>query len=133
MTYTTFQITPVYDVLLRGTEAMPVGLYQLHLATADQLCRLHYKVGTLKTVKKRLKVLADNGFVQANSIPTKQVRSPYHYTLGQQGRRYLAAIGLDMPETRETSRGIEQHYLSIDHALELNDILIAALRLKLVD
>jgi len=50
-----FVITPVYDLLLRDSQDMPIGLYHVHLATAEQLTRLHYKPGMLKTVKKRLK------------------------------------------------------------------------------
>lgn len=74
-----FAITPVHDLLLRGTQDMPIGLYHLHLATAEQLTRLHYKPGMLKTVSKRLKVLVDNGYVQADSVPTKFMKSPYYY------------------------------------------------------
>ncbi len=133
MTDKPFRITPVYDLLLRGDERMPAGLYHLHLATAAQLTRLHYKDGTLKTVKKRLKALVDNGFIQAGSIPTKLLRAPYYYTLGQRGIRYLESIGLDIPPSLRAGKETEHHYLFIDHALEVNDILIAALRLKLVD
>ncbi|HEX6477495.1 MAG TPA: replication-relaxation family protein [Ktedonobacteraceae bacterium] len=133
MTEKPFRITPVYDLLLRGDQRMPVGLYHLHLATAAQLTRLHYKCGTLKTVKKRLKVLVDNGFIQADSIPTKLLRAPYYYTLGQRSIRYLKSIGLDIPPSPRADKGTEHHYLFIDHALELNDILIAALRLKFAD
>lgn len=133
MTDKPFRITPVYDLLLRGNQRMPVGLYHLHLATAAQLTRLHYKDGTLKTVKKRLKVLVDNAFIQADSIPTKLLRTPYYYTLGQRGIHYLESIGLDIPPSLRAGKEAEHHYLFIDHALEVNDILIAALRLKLVD
>ena len=56
---TAFTINPVHDLLLRGTLEMPVGLYHLYLATALQLCALHYKPGMLTTVKARLKTLED--------------------------------------------------------------------------
>lgn len=132
MTYMSFRITPVYDVLLRGTEAMPVGLYHLHLATAAQLTRLHYKDGSLKSVKKRLKVLVDNGFVQADSIPTRQFRSPYYYTLTSRGMNYLSASGIDVPESYRGSREMDKHALFIAHTQELNDLIISALLLKRV-
>jgi len=74
----TFAITPVYDLLLRGSLDMPIGLYHLHLATTEQLTRLFYKPGMLKTVSKRLKVLVDNGYIQADCIPTKLFKSPYY-------------------------------------------------------
>ncbi len=127
----TFRITPVYDVLLRGTPEIPVGLYHLHLATAEQLTRLYYRSGTIKTVKARLKTLADNGYVVADSIPTKTLRKPYYYTLGQKGLHYLAEAGLDVDTTFKS--GGERSYLFIDHSLELTDIIIAAVRLKLAD
>lgn len=128
-----FSITPVHDLLLRGTPDMPVGLYHLHIATAEQLTRLHYKAGMLKTVKARLKTLADHGYVQADCVPTKQFRSPYYYALGKMGIRYLAATGVDLNEALRAGKEVDKHYLFIAHALELNDILIAALRLRLTD
>src|SRR5215471_2072327 len=39
-------ITPPYDVLLRGSQEMPIGLYHLYMAKAEQLCRLHYSAGS---------------------------------------------------------------------------------------
>ena len=55
---TSFSITPAYDILLRGSESVPVGLYQLHMATAEQLCRLHYSMGSIKAVKAKLRSFA---------------------------------------------------------------------------
>ena len=124
-----FAITPVHDLLLRGSQDMPIGLYHLHLATTEQLTRLHYKAGMLKTVSKRLKVLVDNGYVQADCIPTKFFKSPYYYTLDTKGARYLVDIGVDIDNFRATKE-LSESYLHIRHALELNDVLIAALRLK---
>lgn len=121
-----FSITPVYDVLLRGTAEMPVGLYHLHLATPDQLCRLHYSPGSITTIKARLKTLADNGYVQADCLPTKRFKSPYYYTLGSKAARYLVAVGMDVSEAFRASRELDKHGLFIQHTLELNDVLIAA-------
>ncbi len=77
-----FVVTPVCDILLRGTSDMPIGLYHLGIATAEQLCRLHYSRGTIKTVKARLLLLSDHGYVQSDGIPSKTGRSPYYYALG---------------------------------------------------
>ncbi len=121
-----FRVTPIYDVLLRGNTDIGVGLYQLHLATAEQLTRLHYSPGTLKTVKQRLKTLTDNGYVQADSVPTRQYKSPYFYSLGAKGIQYLESIGIDVPQSFRESKEVGQHYLFIQHALELNDVLVAA-------
>jgi hypothetical protein len=125
-----FAITPVHDLLLRGSSDMPIGLYHLHLATTEQLTRLHYKPGMLKTVSKRLKVLVDNGYVQADCIPTKLFKSPYYYTLDTKGMRYLEAIGMDTDVSFRASKEVSESYLHVRHALELNDVFIAALRLK---
>ena len=125
-----FAITPVYDLLLRGSPDMPVGLYHLHIATAEQLCRLHYKAGMLKTVSKRLKVLVDNGFIQADCIPTKLFKSPYYYAVAYRGMRYLQDLGMDVDPGFRASKELSESYLHLRHSLELNDVLIAALRLK---
>jgi Replication-relaxation len=128
-----FSITPVHDLLLRGSQDMPVGLYHLYQATAEQLTRLHYKPGMLKTVLRRLKVLVDNGYIQADCIPTKNLRSPYYYMLDTKGMRYLQSIGLDTDPNFRSSKEVVESYLHLKHALELNDVLIAALKLKHVD
>src|ERR1700693_4362113 len=125
-----FAITPVYDLLLRGSPNMPIGLYHLHLATTEQLTRLHYKPGMLKTVSKRLKVLVDNGFIQADCIPTKLFKGPYYYALAAKGMRYLSDIGMDTDISFRASKEVSESYLHLRHALELNDVFIAALRLK---
>jgi hypothetical protein len=120
----TFQPTPQHELLLRGSTELPVGLYQLQLATADQLTRIHYKPGTLKTVKARLKQLTDNGYLVADSVPTRLFRSPYFYQLTDKALRYLATQGMD---TQDVARPSGQHgTLFIDHSLELNDVLISA-------
>lgn len=121
-----FRITPVYDLLLRGSLTTPVGLYHLHMATAEQLCRLHYKPGSINKVKARLKDLTDNGFLQADAQPTKKGNGPYYYLLAQQGMRYLEDAGYDTSEAFRASREGNKHALFVEHTLELNDVLIAA-------
>ncbi|HEY6542704.1 MAG TPA: replication-relaxation family protein [Ktedonobacteraceae bacterium] len=123
-----FRITPAIDKLLRGSEDMPVGLYQLHIATIEQLTRLHYSTKSSKWVGKHLKALADNGYVQADMKPTKGPRGPNFYTLTNRGLRNLASLHVDVREARVD--GTLKHYLLIDHMLELNDLLIAAALLK---
>jgi hypothetical protein len=125
-----FAITPTLDLLLRGSAEMPIGLYHLHLATTEQLTRLHYKPGMLKTVSKRLKMLVDNGYIQADCIPTKLFKSPYYYMLDTKGMRYLSDIGIDVDVNFRASKEMSDSYLHLRHALELNDVLIAALKLK---
>jgi Replication-relaxation len=123
-------ITPPYDILLRGSQEMPIGLYQLHLATAEQLCRSHYKPGCVKKVKARMKELVDHHYVQEGWTPTRRLRSPYHYVLGTAGIAYLREAGLDVPSSFRASKETDKQYLFIRHALEVNDVVIAAALLK---
>src|SRR3989442_10676341 len=111
-----FAITPALDLLLRGSADMPIGLYHLHLATTEQLTRLHYKPGMLKTVSKRLKVLTDNGYIQADCIPTKLFKSPYYYTMSTRGMRYLEDIGMDTDANFRSSKEQSESYLHLRHA-----------------
>jgi Replication-relaxation len=121
-----FVITPVYDILLRGSDSVPVGIYHLQMATAEQLCRLHYAKGSLKAIKARLKTLADAGFIQFDAIPTKFAKSPYYYALAKKSLDYLTEAGLDDREYFRPSREVNKYALFIEHTLELNDVLIAA-------
>lgn len=125
-----FAITPAYDILLRGTPEMPLGLYHLHIATAKQLCRLHYSMGSIKAVKAKLRKLCDQGYVQLDAIPTKFTRSPYYYALDKLGMQYLQQAGMDVNLYFRSSKEVNKHALFIEHTLEVNDILIAAALLK---
>lgn len=126
-------MTPVYDRLLRGDNLIPMGLYHLHLATAEQLTRLHYRPGVIKAVKARLKTLADQGYVLADRVPTRNYKSPYYYTLAQKGARYLSGLGLDVPDSFRSSKETGKSYLHLGHTLEVNDLLIAAMLLAKTD
>jgi hypothetical protein len=125
-----FVITPAYDVLLRGSETLLIGLYHLHLASAEQLCRLHYSKGTLKAVKAKLRTLCEHGYVQIDELPTKRVRSPYHYLLDTKGVTYLKEIGMDVEKAFRGSKEVHTSSLFVSHTLELNDIIISAALLK---
>jgi hypothetical protein len=124
-----FAITPVYDLLLRGSQTTPIGLYQLQIATATQFCRLHDSLNCLTTIKARLKTLVDNGYSQADNIPTKRFRSPY-YTLGVKGIQYLEETGVHIHESFRTDRQTNKHSLFIEHTLDLNDIVVSAALLQ---
>ncbi len=94
--------------------------------TTEHLTRLHYKPGMLKTVSKWLKVLVDNGYIQADCIPTKLFKSPFYYTLASKGMLYLTDIGLDTDTSFRASKEVSESYLHLRLAMELNDVLIAA-------
>src|SRR5581483_5682308 len=128
-----FRITPVHDLLLRGTDEVPVGIYHLHLATAEQLCRLHYSPGSIKVIKARLKALTDHGYLMADVIPSKEVRKPYYYTLSPKGLRYLEHLGIDTHTSWRAPRELDRHGLFIQHTLETNDVLIPAALLHQAD
>lgn len=123
------RIGPVQDRLIRGDPATPYGLYHLHRATARQLCTLHYKAGALTTVQAHCKKLADAGYFQADTVPTRHPGNPYFYTLGTKGLRYLQELGVDVSESLRASRETGQHALFLAHALELNDVIISAILL----
>ncbi len=123
-------ITPPYDTLLRGSEEMPIGLYHLHMATAKQLCTLHYSEGSYKHVRAMLRTLCDHGYVQDDAVPTKRLRSPYYYTLAKLGFEYLKRAGLDVNEAFRAAKEVDKAALFAKHTLELNDIIISAALLK---
>ncbi|HVB25218.1 MAG TPA: replication-relaxation family protein [Ktedonobacteraceae bacterium] len=125
-----FVITPAYDVLLRGSQDMPIGLYHLHLASAEQLCRLHYSMGSVKAVRAKLRKLCDHKYVQFDATPTKRLRSPYYYALDKLGFEYLQAAGLDVPKSFRSAKEVDKAYLFAKHTLELNNIIISAALLK---
>jgi len=100
------------------------------MATADQLTRLHYSPGSLKAVKARLKQLVDAGYVQADTIPTKMFRAPFYYTLGAKGLKYLSDLGFDREASWRASKEVDKSSMFVEHTLELNDVLIAAVLLK---
>lgn len=138
-TTTKFTVTPVYDLLLRGNASVPYGLYQLQLLTAEQLTRLHYKPGMLTTVKARLKNLTDHGYAQADAMPLRHENgtktffgSPYYYTLGPKGIRYLKEAGYDVATTWRPSKEVEKSLLFLQHTLEINDIVISAARVHTI-
>ena len=118
-----FYITPVYDILLRD-------LYRLYKANAAQLCRLHYSEHTVKLVKKRLRKLADHGYVQFDARPTAQYRSPYYYVLGNKGVEYIKSIGFVVNSSYRPGKEIGQSYLHLLHHLDVNDVLISACNLQ---
>lgn len=125
-----FRITASYDVLLRGSEQMPFGLYHLHLVRMEQLCRLHYSRGSLKAVGKKLRALADHNYVQIDTIPTKLMRSYNHYLMGKKAWDHLKNLGLDLNKSFRASKEIPIDAKFIEHTIEINDVLISAALLQ---
>ncbi len=115
-----FVVTPVHDLLLRD-------LHTLQRATAEQLTRLNYKMGMLKTVQARLKDLTDAGYVLPLFHPS--IRLPYMYALDRKGLNYLAAQGIDVREYFRPSQEEDtaKNFLFREHMLAISDILIHVL------
>lgn len=86
----------------------------------------------MKAVKAKLRLLADHGYVQIDELPTKRLRSPYHYLLDTKCVDYLKAIGMDVQKAFRGSKEIHTSSLFVAHTLELNDIIISAALLKRV-
>ena len=125
-----FYITPPYGILIHGSKEMPIGLYHLGKGSAAQLTRLHYSENSGKLVKKRLRKLADHGYVEFDAAPTAQYRSPYYYVLGNRGIEYVKSIGFSVGKSYRPGKEIGQSYLHLLHKLGVNDVLISAALLK---
>ena len=116
----TFIVTPVHDLLLHD-------LNTLQRATAEQLTRLNYKMGMIKTVKARLKDLTEAGYVMPLSHPS--IRLPYMYALSRNGLNYLQAQGVDVREYFRPSQEEDsaKNFLFREHMLAISDVLIHAM------
>lgn len=121
-----FRMNPVYDRLIRGDDRTPVGLYQLQLATARQLCRLHYSPGSYTRVQTHLKALVDHGIIRVDAVPTTKGNGYYYYTLAARGLSYMQEVGYLTRDEYRVSRVVGRELLFLSHTLELNDLLIAA-------
>ena len=115
-----FALTPGHDLLLHD-------LHTLQRATAEQLTRLHYKMGMLNTVKARLKDLSDNRYVLPLSHPS--IRLPYMYALDRKGLNHLQMQGVDVREYFRPSQEEDtaKNFLFREHTLAISDVLIHAL------
>jgi hypothetical protein len=135
-----FRMKPMYEVLLRGSDRMNIGLYHLYKATPEQLCRLHYSRGSIKAVKARLKILVNHGYVQYSAYAVAHdtleriyFSARYFYMLAPAGVRYLAGLGFDVGENWKPHNEMDKHGLFVPHTLEVNDVIIAAALLKGAD
>lgn len=127
-----FMIRPTHDRLLRGNDEMPIGLYHLHLATAEQLCHLHYSPNSVKRVATLLRELTKNGYVQFDVAPTRFYRSPYYYAFAEEGIAYLRELGLPIGDSTRASKEVGRSYLFLQHTLDVNDIIVSAALLRKV-
>jgi len=94
--------------------------------TADQLTRLHHKMGSKREVLKRMATLRDEfKFVTCDRRPRDDGnpygRLLYLYKLHDAGKKYVRTLGV-LPRRVETL-GTAFH---VDHRIEVNDFLISA-------
>src|SRR5579862_5751757 len=118
-----FVITPPLDLLLRGSEVVSLGLYQLRLVTAAQLTRAHYAPGMLNKVKRRLKLLETHGYVEHGVLPTDTGNGPFYYALGPRGISYLASLGYDTSGVSPIERSpADNHHYFLRHTFAVSDV-----------
>jgi hypothetical protein len=99
--------------------------------TAEQVCHLYYSPGSLEYVRRQLKRLADESYLQRLRLPaTRSGNPPFVYRLAQQGRAYLTAAGLASSKRFRPAEHWEHSALFLGHTLAVNDVLIAGVRLE---
>ncbi|HLW02170.1 MAG TPA: replication-relaxation family protein [Ktedonobacterales bacterium] len=133
------RISLAYDRLLRGDDQVPLGIAQLHLATAKQIMRLHYKAGSEKFVTKRLMELVRGGYLQCDAMAEQHrtgnritYSARYYYTLAQKGKSYVGVAGKDREAVQRAVKRTSEHDIFIRHSLEVNDLLISAMLIRRV-
>jgi len=116
-------------VITESYEKLLLGVYHFYLATATQLCDLHWSRGSITMVKAKLKDLVDAGYLLSDKVPSKKPQSPLYYTLGTAGMSYLKGEGYDIPASMRASKEQDKQPTHIAHTLGLNSIIIDAMQL----
>ncbi len=104
------------------------ALSRYHILSAQQVCRLLYKLGSLTFVQTKLKHFTDLALCQRLFLPrtTRAGSAPSLYTLARKGLNYLKNQGVDVDHRYRPSEKREHGYLFLSHTLAINDVLIAA-------
>ncbi len=99
--------------------------------TVEQLTRLLYKPGSLTYVRVKAKELVQEKYLSRLHFPTVSPgASPFVYTLGTRGLRYLAEADGDVEGFRPLHA---ENYFILKHLLAVNDFAISAQLLPRVD
>src|ERR1700693_1128056 len=116
-----FEVKPVDFEILKLVKAY-------HFVTVNQLLRLRgLSNNSLSTEQPRLKKLADNKYLDRRHLPhTSTGNTMYVYSLSTKGLNYLKETGLIDSSRYRRDIIINVKYPHLDHALALNDFLIAA-------
>lgn len=103
------------------------AVYTYRYLTALEVTRLFYSKGSLKYVRDNLSALVENDYLFRFNLPTTTLgKSPYVYTLGSKGIKYLKSLDVKEMFTFRPSVEREVSYQHLHHTLSLNDFLIAA-------
>jgi hypothetical protein len=129
----TFVWSAVYEAILFGKDDVPYGLYDLHIAFAEQICRLRYEPTSLTYAKEKLLELKRAEYIQAGIVPTMTHGAPHYYAMGPKGMAYAERIGYDVKDSWRPSQEQRESYAYFKHTMEVNDVLISAMLLHKAD
>ncbi len=100
---------------------------EYHFLTAELLVNIHFSKGSLTRAQTKLKLLAETGYLSRRRLPHIGVGNPeYIYYLATKGQRYLQEQGFAGFSRVRPSDIEEMKYPHLEHALSLNEVLIAA-------
>lgn len=111
-----------------GDTAILEAISRYNILSAQQVCRLLYKPGSLTYVQTKLKHFTDLNLCQRFFLPrtTRAGSAPSLYTLARKGLNYLRSQGTDVDHRYRPSEKREHGYLFLSHTLAINDVLIAS-------
>lgn len=91
------------------------------------MVKLHYSKGSLERAQRKVKLLYETGYLERRRLPHIGVGNPeYIYFLATKGQHYLSEQGFS-GFSRVRPKDIEEMtYPHLQHALDLNDLLISA-------
>ncbi len=110
----------------RRDELILQSLGTYWVLTAEQIARLHYG-SSINFVSQRLAEFCRGGLLARQELPLPRLKGnrPYVYRLDTKGRRYLEALGVELPPRPHHSAQTPYSFQGLDHTLCVNDFLIA--------
>jgi len=122
---------------IKVTESMTEYLIQMakyRFMTSEQITRLNHSMGTITTVRSRLRDLVAGEYINETVIPTKKRLSQNIYAIGTKGARYLENhVGVEVKKFYEPQEFEDLEYAFMWHVLQLNDFIISAKRVEEVN
>ena len=122
----------MYKLVTKAEDAILRSFFTFPYITSKQVTSLLYSEGSYRSVLQILKKLFSDEYLLRKPLPSQVLRGsvPYVYWLSAPGRRYLESIGYDF------SAWVFPHQMRLSqsshlwHALEVNDFLIAGVKLS---